>query len=204
MASSQQVYRGGGTNWRRVLTHGLAQQPRFRPRVQLDQHGGHADDEHEQVGNRQVDQEQVGRVPQILGLDDDERHEQVAADTNGEDDQTGEGGQEAHVERKLEAVLAGRRRVWAAGRWPSGVVAGGRGPGRRPATSLLLHTCVFGALQTGGRARQQHERHDEQGRQWAPAGPADTGHSGRGLATSARCPRVLAGLWTGWRLFVGG
>lgn len=57
-----------------VLTHLLSQDPSLRLSIHFHKDGGSADEQHEQVGNAQVREEDVGGVPHILRFDNHKRH----------------------------------------------------------------------------------------------------------------------------------
>ncbi|GIY31504.1 hypothetical protein CDAR_78341 [Caerostris darwini] len=95
----------------KVLTHSLAQHPLFRHGVQFHQDGWHAHQENHQVRHAEVDEEEVGGVPELLGAPHHRRHQDVARRAQRQDDG-------AH----------GRRRDPDVG----GQLGGGRGPDPRP------------------------------------------------------------------------
>ena len=66
----------------RWLTHGFAEVPNAGRGEQFDVAGGQADEDDEQVGQRQVHQEDVGRVAQVLAVRDHDRHQHVAGDAH--------------------------------------------------------------------------------------------------------------------------
>jgi hypothetical protein len=106
-----------------VLTHLLAKDPDLGGRVDLDEHRGRAHEQHHQVGDAQVHEEDVGRVAHVLALEDDDRHHDVADDADAEDDDAEDHGGGADVVG--EDGPPGHR-VGAAGQVEAGVV-GGRG-----------------------------------------------------------------------------
>ena len=82
-----------------VLTHVFPEHPGLRLGVDLDEYGGRADEEDHEVGDAEVHQEDIGRVPHVLGLEYDERHHDVADDSDAEDEDAEEHGGGADVRR---------------------------------------------------------------------------------------------------------
>lgn len=69
-----------------LLTHLLSQHPRLWFGVDLHQYSRSADQEHHEVRDTEVHQEDVGGVPHVLGLHDDQGHHDVADHADAEDD----------------------------------------------------------------------------------------------------------------------
>lgn len=57
-----------------TLTHLMAQYPGLWPGVNLHENGGRADEEHQQVGNAQIGEEDVRGVAHILRLHNHDGH----------------------------------------------------------------------------------------------------------------------------------
>lgn len=106
-----------------VLTHLFAKDPDLGGRVDLDEHRGRAHEQHHQVGDAQVHEEDVGRVAHVLALEDHHRHHDVADDADAEDHDAEDHGGGADVVG--EDGTPGHR-VGAAAQIEAGVV-GGRG-----------------------------------------------------------------------------
>lgn len=71
-----------------ILTHFSAKHPGFGLGVDLDQDGRRADQQHHQIGDAQVHQENVGAVAHILRLEYHNRHHHVTDDTQTHDNDT--------------------------------------------------------------------------------------------------------------------
>ena len=94
---------------KRWLTHLLPQHPRLRARVDLHEDRGRAHQEHHEVREAQVDEEDVGRVAEVLGLEDDQRHHHIADDADAHDDDAEDHGGGADVPGELDGGRRHRR-----------------------------------------------------------------------------------------------
>lgn len=93
--------------------------------MDLDEDSRHGDAEDEDVGQAQVEQEEVGRVAQVAVVPDDDWNETVADESDDEDEAARERHQEAHVSRKDDQFVAVVSSVYRHGR--TAVIGGGTG-----------------------------------------------------------------------------
>lgn len=82
-----------------VLTHLLSQDPGLRLGVDLHQYRRCANQQYHQVGDAQVHQEDVGRIPHVLRLEDHDGHHDVAGHTDAHDHETKDHGRDPDVPR---------------------------------------------------------------------------------------------------------
>lgn len=87
------------------LTHEFAKDPGFGLFHHFDEDGRHGDAEDEDVGQAQVEQEEIGGIAQVAIVPDDDGHEAVADQTDDENQSARQCHQEAHVRRDLVVVV---------------------------------------------------------------------------------------------------
>lgn len=98
----------------KALTHDFAKDPGVSSLVDLDQDGGHADAKDEDVGQAQIQQEQIGRIAQVAIVPNDDRYEAIADQSHHQNQTARQHHQQTDVGREtfvVHDVVTGRRRA---------------------------------------------------------------------------------------------
>ena len=95
---------------KKKLTHELSKYPGFGVLHHFDEDGGHGDAEYEDVGQAQVEQEEVGGIAQVSVVPDDDGHEAIAHQADDQYQSARQSHQQGHVGRNGLVVRHRRRR----------------------------------------------------------------------------------------------